>query len=59
MLQSPVWNKFVLSGNQYGSRCTQTRSENSSTAGLQQDAISWDFLDQYERLFPGRYDDCE
>ena len=59
MLQSPVLNKFILSGNQYGSCCTQTRSENSNTPELQEDAISLDFLDQNERLFPGRNDASE
>lgn len=59
MLQSPVSNKFIWSGNQFGLCYTQTRSENSSASELQQDAISLNFLDQFERLFPGRNEASE
>lgn len=31
MLQSPVLNKFMLSGNQYGSCCTQTSLKIAAT----------------------------
>lgn len=36
-----------------------TKSENSSAPELQQDAIYLNFLDQYEKLFPGRNDASE
>lgn len=59
MQQSPVLNKLILSGNQYGSCCTQTRSKNTNTQEFQRDAIPLKFLDQYERLLPGRNDASE